>query len=137
MSTTASIDTTKSTDTSDQHVDDLIPLLDSWFYILWALADGAYHGYAIITYCVGMEKTRVKMGTGIIYRALPRMIEAGLIEKTDAPEDDAMQSDGRRRIYYQLTHYGVRALNAHLRFLDDELTAAAFAAGKLPKKESL
>lgn len=105
-----------SSKTSANHIDELIPLTDSWFYTLWALAEGPTHGYAILQFAESLEKARVRMGTGTIYRHLPQMIQRELIENLEAPEEADW-----RRIYYRIIAEGHRVLAAQVRFMDGEL----------------
>lgn len=55
---------------------------------------------------------KVKMGPGTLYGSLKRMLEAGLVEESDKRVDPEM--DDERRIYYQITGVGIKALAAEL-----------------------
>ena len=55
---------------------------------------------------------KVTMGPGTLYGSLKRMLDAGFVREGDARVDPAM--DDQRRIYYQLTDTGLRALTAEL-----------------------
>lgn len=111
---------------ADQDIDELIPLVDSWFYVLWALAERPLHGYGIIRRFDNPHKTRVKMSAAIVYRNLPQLIELGLIARREPPE-----GADRRRIYYRITADGVRTFMAQVRLMEDELEWAREAVTKL------
>ena len=70
-------------------------------------------------------ETRLHAGT--LYRTLSRLVDAGLIEEVDSPEED--ESDDRRR-YYRVTTEGREAATAEARRLD-QLLGAARAHGLL------
>lgn len=113
----------------EERTEELIPLSDSQFYILWALADGAHHGYAITHYFEGHQRVRVRLGSGAINRNLPRLVDLGLIETMDdSPRD------GRGQIYYRITARGVRTLLAQLQFMGEELGLVTKVVEKLPHK---
>ena len=54
----------------------------------------------------------VSMGAGTLYGSLKRMLDAGLIKESDKRVDPEM--DDERRIYYQITGAGRKALEAEL-----------------------
>ena len=82
----------------------LIPLTPAVFFILFALADGDKHGYAIMQQTRHLSDGKFQMGPGTLYTTIKRLIELALIE--EAPEKG--ETDSRRR-YYRLTRNG-RAL---------------------------
>jgi DNA-binding PadR family transcriptional regulator len=55
---------------------------------------------------------KVTMGPGTLYGSLKRMLDAGLVKESDKRVDPEM--DDERRIYYQITGIGARALAAEL-----------------------
>ena len=57
-------------------------------------------------------KGQVLMGPGTLYGSLKRMLDAGLVKESDRRVDPEM--DDERRIYYQITGVGVKALEAEL-----------------------
>lgn len=71
--------------------------------ILFALADGASHGYAIIREIEDLTDGQMKPHTGSTYLALHRLLEDGLIVESQVKSDDA------RRRYYKLTDEGREA----------------------------
>src|SRR5215472_14574375 len=98
------------------------------FNILLSLARGDRHGYGIIWDIEARGESSVP-NVGTMYRALERMVKAGLIEAaTPRPPDTADE----RRNYYRITSAGVRAARAEARRLA-ALTRAARLAGLLPK----
>lgn len=74
--------------------------------ILFALAGGASHGYAIIKDIEESTNGDMRPRTGSMYLALARLLDDGLIEETDGKTDDA------RRRYYRLTPEGRAAARA-------------------------
>jgi DNA-binding PadR family transcriptional regulator len=54
----------------------------------------------------------VNMGAGTLYGSLKRMLDAGLVKESDKRVDPEM--DDERRIYYQITGVGAKALAAEL-----------------------
>ena len=55
---------------------------------------------------------KVSMGTGTLYGSLKRMLDSGLVKESDKRVDPEM--DDERRIYYQITGIGAKALAAEL-----------------------
>jgi DNA-binding PadR family transcriptional regulator len=85
----------------------LLPLTPAVFFILFALADGDKHGYAIMQETTKLSEGRFRMGPGTLYTTIQRLLELSLIEEVwDVIEGDKRES---RRRYYRLTRQG-RAL---------------------------
>ena len=82
----------------------LIPLTPAVFFILFALADGEKHGYAIMQQTTKLSDGSFRMGPGTLYTTIQRLLDLALIEEVS--EKNA--PDSRRR-NYRLTHHG-RAL---------------------------
>ena len=78
------------------------------FHILLALADGERHGYAIRQEAAERSGGEVLLEAGTLYRALRRLLEAGLVAEQRSPTNDV---DERRRTY-RLTDLGRRSLTA-------------------------
>lgn len=98
------------------------------FEILLSLAPGECHGYAIIQATAERTGGAVALETGTLYRALRRLLEAGLVAPvTRRPEPD---EDERRR-YYRLTPRGRAAAAAEAARLA-RLVDAARSARLLP-----
>lgn len=90
----------------------LPPLTPAVFHILLALSRGERHGYGIMKQVEVDSQGKVTMGPGTLYGSLKRMLDAGLVEESDKRVDPEM--DDERRIYYQITGVGVKALEAEL-----------------------
>ena len=109
----------------------LIPLKQSIYRVLLALADGeSLHGYAIMQAVSEMTQGRETILPGTLYAALARMVDEGLVEAQDAPDDDP--SGGPRRRYYRRTTFGravARAESERLRALLDIAVAQKIISG--------
>jgi DNA-binding PadR family transcriptional regulator len=111
------------------------PLTPAVLHILLALSTEERHGYGIMKQVERESHAKVKMGPGTLYGSIGRMIEAGLIRESDKRVDPAM--DDERRIYYEITGLGRKALEDELdRYrevvavaTDKRLTRNAFAHG--------
>jgi DNA-binding PadR family transcriptional regulator len=93
------------------------------FNILLALADGEKYGYGIMLEVEANTNGQVVMGPGTLYGSLKRMLQAGLIEESDARVDPEMD-DPRRRAYYRLTGVGRRVLSMEAERLASQLRIA-------------
>jgi DNA-binding PadR family transcriptional regulator len=89
------------------------PLTPAVLHILLALSTGARHGYGIMQQVKADASDKVRMGPGTLYGSLRRMIDSGLIRESDKRIDPEM--DDERRIYYEITALGQRALAEELR----------------------
>jgi DNA-binding PadR family transcriptional regulator len=83
------------------------PLPTHWFQILLALADHDLHGLAITKEVFDRTDGEMHLWPGMLYGALRKMTEAGLVVETRAP--DSFSSGGGRPRFYRLTPYGRRA----------------------------
>ena len=96
------------------------PLPDHWFHILLALADDSRHGLGIIQEVGAQTDGRVQVWPGMLYLALKRMNEEGLVVGTEAPE--GFVAGGGRPRFYRITPAGRRACRAeadrHLRLVN-------------------
>jgi DNA-binding PadR family transcriptional regulator len=81
-----------------------LPLTPAVFHILLALFGKERHGYDIMQQVKADSGDAVKMGPGTLYGSLDRMIEAGLVAKSNTQDP--------RRIYYKLTALGQTTLRA-------------------------
>ncbi len=88
---------------------DLSPLPESSFYILLSLSQGPQHGYAIAKDIEEMSKGMVSLSVSTLYTSLNRLLEQGLIERSEESEIDP--NPGLPRKVYRLTQQGQRALN--------------------------
>ena len=87
----------------------LIPLTPAVFFILFALADGEKHGYAIMQQTNKLSEGRFRMGPGTLYTTIQRLLEFSLIEELSDPDG----RDSRRR-YYRLTRQGKALLDLEI-----------------------
>jgi DNA-binding PadR family transcriptional regulator len=92
---------------------------EATFLILTALADGAQHGYGIISDVAGISGGRVRLRAGTLYTALDRLKVDGLI---DVDREEIV--DNRLRRYYRLTPAGGRRLAAEAARLQANARAA-------------
>ena len=97
----------------------LLPLTPISFEILLSLLNDDRHGYAILQAVEGRLAGKLPLRTGTMYRALARLMDEGLIERTGAGEED----DPRRR-YYTITALGRDTAKAEARRLADQVEAA-------------
>ena len=102
-------------------VESLLPLTPVAFDIVLSLLDGPAHGYAIMQAAQDRSPTPSGLHAGTLYRALSRLVKAGLIEELAEPPEGS--SDERRR-YYRVTKLGRRAAAAEARRLESQLGAA-------------
>jgi DNA-binding PadR family transcriptional regulator len=94
--------------------------------ILFALADGASHGYAIIKEIEELTGGEMSPHTGSMYLALHRLLEDGLIIESPVKGGDA------RRRYYKLSDAGREAARLEARRLA-QLVRVASAKRLLPR----
>jgi DNA-binding PadR family transcriptional regulator len=83
---------------------DLTPLSPAVFHILLSLGGGERHGYAIKREVAARTRGKLKLGPGVLYGSINKMLELGLIEES-ADRPDPHLDDERRR-YYRITPYG-------------------------------
>jgi DNA-binding PadR family transcriptional regulator len=112
----------------------LLPLKQSIYRVLLAMPDGeSLHGYAIMQAVAEMTQGRDAILPGTLYAALARMVDEGLVDTQEAPDDDP--SGGPARRYYRRTAFGravARAESERLRALLDIAVAQKIIAG--PRK---
>ena len=108
----------------------LIPLKQSIYRVLLTLTDGDWlHGYAIMQAVSQLTDGREAILPGTLYAALARMVDDGLVEVREAPDDD--HSGGPARRYYRRTSFGravARAESERLRALLDLAVAQKIIA---------
>ncbi len=106
----------RSPDPSDE-LNKLLPLTPAVFFILFALANGEKHGYAIMQEAKVLSDGKFRMGPGTLYTTIQRLLEMSLIEegKVDA---------AARRRYYRLTRTGRLVFKAELSRMDKVLKVA-------------
>jgi DNA-binding PadR family transcriptional regulator len=108
---------------------DHLPLRPVEFEILLTLAAGERHGYAILQETEARSDGALRLETGTMYRALRRLVEAGLAAPTERRQPDA--SDDERRRYYAITAVGRRVATAEAARMA-RLVDAARSARLLP-----
>jgi DNA-binding PadR family transcriptional regulator len=87
-----------------------VPLESHWFQILLALADRDLHGLAIMSDVLERTDGRIRLWPGMLYRALGRLADIGLIAEIEPP-DDVATAGGRPR-FFRITAAGRRACAA-------------------------
>lgn len=86
-----------------------VPLAPAAFYILFALATGEKHGYAIMQETRELSDQRFQMGPATLYTTIQRLLDSDWIEEVRGPAD----GDPRRR-YYRITKPGNAALHQEM-----------------------
>ena len=86
------------------------PLEPHWFQILLALADRDLHGLAIMNDVLERTGGRMRLWPGMLYRALGRLADIGLVTEIEPP-DEARIAGGRPR-FFRITTAGRRACAA-------------------------
>jgi DNA-binding PadR family transcriptional regulator len=79
------------------------------FLILFALASGDKHGYAIMQEARKLSDHAFQIGPATLYTTIQRLLDSDRIREVPGPED----GDSRRR-YYRLTRAGKSALDSEL-----------------------
>jgi len=98
----------------------LLPLTPAVFYVLFALAGGEKHGYAIMQETSAHSDGKFRMGPGTLYTTLQRLLDLGVIEEV---EGGRSAQDSRRR-YYRLLGHGKTLLESELARMDAVLRLA-------------
>jgi DNA-binding PadR family transcriptional regulator len=109
---------------------DLTPLSPAVFHILLSLGEGERHGYALKREISLRTGGKLKLGPGVLYGSINKMVELGLIEESEA-RPDAHLDDERRR-YYRITSYGRKVAQAEAARMR-ELVQLAKAKFGVPK----
>ena len=89
------------------------PLTPATFYILFALAGGEKHGYAIMREARAAADNGIDLGPATLYTTIQRLLDSGWIAEAESPRG----SDSRRR-YYGLTKDGNSTLEAELKRME-------------------
>jgi DNA-binding PadR family transcriptional regulator len=95
------------------------PLGDVTMLILTALTDDDRHGYGIMTEVRALSEGRVTLGTGTLYGALERMLDA---DQVRVVREETVE--GRLRRYYRITDHGRRTLLDDLDRREQQVRAA-------------
>jgi DNA-binding PadR family transcriptional regulator len=99
--------------------DSALPLTPISFEVLLALLDGDLHGYAILQAVEARLAGKLPLRTGTMYRALARLLDEKLIERSGS----GAEADPRRR-NYRITTHGRATARAEARRLADQVDAA-------------
>ena len=89
---------------------DFLPLAPAVFHILLSLADGERHGYALKREIAARTDGRMRLGPGVLYGAIAKLLAQGLIEESDDRPDPHL--DDERRRYYRITAFGRKVAHA-------------------------
>jgi DNA-binding PadR family transcriptional regulator len=106
------------------------PLSSAVFHILLSLGDGERHGYALKREIAERTSGKLKLGPGVLYGSINKMLELGLIEESDERPDPHL--DDERRRYYRITAYGRKVAQAEAARMRElvRLAAARFGVPK-------
>jgi DNA-binding PadR family transcriptional regulator len=106
----------------------LTPLSVAVFHILLSLGEGERHGYAIKREIAVRTEGKLKLGPGVLYGSINKMLELGLIEESAGRPDPHL--DDERRRYYRITPYGRKVAQAEAIRMRElvRLAAARFGA---------
>ncbi len=116
----------------EKHSDavNLTPLSPAVFHILLSLGEGERHGYALKREIALRTGGKLKLGPGVLYGSINKMLELGLIEESDERPDPHL--DDERRRYYRITPYGRKVAQAEAVRMQ-ELVQLASARFGVPK----
>jgi DNA-binding PadR family transcriptional regulator len=98
-------------------------LSPQWFQILLALADRDLHGLAITKEVFDRTGGQIHLWPGMLYGALKKMHDAGLVEEVRMPRGFA--AGGGRPRFYRITALGRRSCAAEAERLARYVDAAA------------
>ncbi len=99
-----------------------LPLRPVQFHILISLSEGDRHGYGIISDTTERSGGEVRLEMGTLYRALHRMLGAGLVAESD--QRPAPELDDERRRYYRITELGRRVAGGEVARMEALVKAA-------------
>ena len=103
-------------------VQSFLPLRPVQLHVLISLGERDRHGYGIIRDTAKRSGEEVRLEMGTLYRALHRMLEAGLVEESD--QRPAPEVDDQRRRYYRLTEHGREVVRAEATRLSELVESA-------------
>jgi DNA-binding PadR family transcriptional regulator len=89
------------------------PLKPRPYMVLLLLAERPRHGYDLLAAIEERSDGAMKMNAGSFYRLIHGLAERGLVQRVEAPGDDA--SGGGERKTYGLTERGLETLRAEIR----------------------
>jgi DNA-binding PadR family transcriptional regulator len=99
-----------------------LPLTPVMFEILLALSDAERHGYGILQEVAQRTEGRVQLRPGTLYRAIQRLVAAGLIAESGERPDP--ECDDERRRYWRMTGLGRRVVRAEAERLEFQVESA-------------
>lgn len=105
----------------------LLPLSPAVFHMLLALSEGERHGYALKREIARRTGGKLKLGPGVLYGSINKMLEQGLIEESDERPDPHL--DDERRRYYRITAFGRRVAQAEAARMRELVELAESALG--------
>ncbi len=105
-----------------EELQQLLPLTPAVFFVLFSLADGEKHGYAIMQEMATLSGGKFRMGPGTLYTTLQRLLDLSLIEEVSGT-GAAADHESRRR-YYRLTGTGKVLLEAEIGRMDSVVRLA-------------
>ena len=100
----------------------LLPMTPAVFYVLFSLAQGERHGYAIMQETSKLSNGEFRMGPGTLYTTLQRLLDFRLIEEVEQAGASAQRASRRR--YYRLVGRGRALLEVELARLDSVVRLA-------------
>jgi len=109
-------------------MDPLIPLSPTVFHILLSLGEGERHGYALKREIAKRTGGMLKLGPGVLYGSIGKMLDLGLIEESDERPDPHL--DDERRRYYKITTLGRQAARAEAARMRELAEMAAVTFGR-------
>ena len=109
------------------HRDTAPALSPAVFHILLSLAEGERHGYALKREIAVRTRGKLKLGPGVLYGSIGKLLEQGLIEESDERPDPHL--DDERRRYYRITASGRRAAQAEAARMRELVELAAVRLG--------
>jgi len=113
--------------TSQQEIEQMLPLSLPVFHMLLSLIEGERHGYALKREILRRTDKRINLGSGALYGAINKMLEQGLIVESDERPDPHL--DDERRRYYRITSLGHRVIQAEVARLRALLQLAELRLG--------
>jgi DNA-binding PadR family transcriptional regulator len=93
-----------------------------WFHILLALADRPLNGAGITDEVLDQTEGALQLWPGMLYGALRKMADAGLVAETDAPA--GFTAGGGKPRFYRITPFGRRTCAAEAERLSRIVDAA-------------
>lgn len=106
----------------------MLPLSPAMFHIVLSLGDGERHGYALRREITKRTNGKLKLGPGVLYGSISKMLDLGLIEESDERPDPHL--DDERRRYYKITSFGRRVARAEAARMRELADMAAVTFGR-------